>query len=66
MQKNYLAEKENPYRYGVLQGNYVEEMYANDYEKIQTKNTSFPLTETQRSYQNPQKTKNENNCSETL
>lgn len=31
MQKNYLTEKENPYRFGVLQGNYVEEMYASDF-----------------------------------
>lgn len=34
MQRNYLTEKENPYRYGVFQGNYVEEIYSKDYENL--------------------------------
>lgn len=30
MNRNYLSEKENPYRYGVFIGNYIEEMYRTD------------------------------------
>lgn len=30
MNREYLAEKENPYRFGVLQGNYAEEINSKD------------------------------------
>lgn len=50
MQRNYLTEKENPYRYGVLLGNYVEEKYANDYTQIQASNHTNPISETRETF----------------
>ncbi len=53
MQRNYFTEKENPYRFGVLQGNYIEELYAKDFERNQTVTKYFPTTEMQSNFQRP-------------
>lgn len=46
MQRDYLHVKENQYRQGVLQGNYVEELYADDFKQNQTINSYYPMSET--------------------
>ena len=50
MQKNYLTEKTNTFRYGVFMGNYVEEIYAKDFEGKKIVANEFPLTETQEKF----------------
>ena len=51
MDRNYLKIKENPYRFGVLQGNYVEEIYARDFMKTYKKEPMVKLSETQAQFQ---------------
>ena len=45
MQRNYLTEKINTYRKGVLMGNYVEEKYLDDVKSTKIKNQYFPESE---------------------
>lgn len=45
MNKDYIVEKENPYRFGVYQGNYVEELYSKDIGKVPHRESSFMTTE---------------------
>lgn len=51
MQRDYLHVKENPYRQGVLQGNYVEELYASDFKQNQTIKSYYPMSETKSQFQ---------------
>ena len=51
MDRNYLKIKENPYRFGVLQGNYVEEIYARDFMKTYKKEPMVKLSETHAQFQ---------------
>jgi hypothetical protein len=53
MNRNYLSEKENPYRFGVLQGNYVEEMYSKDNTNWAGKNSRSMTTETKERFRDP-------------
>ena len=50
MQSNYLTEKINTYRKGVLMGNYIEQKYSDDAEEMKIKNQYFPETEFQSSF----------------
>ena len=45
MNKDYIVEKENPYRFGVYQGNYVEELYSKDIGKVPHRESPFMTTE---------------------
>lgn len=50
MNNNYLNNRENTYRQGVLQGNYIEEIYAHDYEKSKRKEPRIFMSETKERY----------------
>ena len=52
MHGNYSNNRENTYRLGVLEGNYVEEIYSRDHERSKRKEPRVMLSETQEKYGN--------------
>lgn len=50
MHNNYLNDKENTYRLGVLEGNYVEEINARDFTRSRHKEPRVMLSETKEKY----------------
>lgn len=50
MHSNYLNNKENTYRHGVLEGNYVEEIYSRDFLRSTVKEPRVLISETREKF----------------
>lgn len=69
MQSNYLNNKENSYRQGVLEGNYVEEIYARDFDRSKRKEPRIFVSETKEKFNstlNRHESQSQNDKSGTL
>lgn len=66
MHSNYINNKEKTYRLGVLEGNYVEEIYAQDYQKFKQKEQRCLISETKANFDLSKKPFNHQNVDNTL
>jgi hypothetical protein len=60
MNRDYLCEKENPYRFGVLQGNYAEEINSKDPLLFIEKTSSNMQSEFKERFKDPRQLQNHN------